>query len=126
MQHAVLLSTIRHIDALAEGRHQRVQETGLLFLAVVLAQEGLDGAGGLLGLVEGDAAEEVVHDVVVDDLVEEVTADEARGAVNGGQRPLGVGPSVGRVVRDVGVGVLEVGDGDCGWLAFRSIFHAMN
>jgi hypothetical protein len=55
----------------------------------------------------------VVDDVVVDDLVEEMAADEAHRAVDGGEGALGVGPRFRGVVRDGGVGVLEVCDGDC-------------
>jgi hypothetical protein len=54
----------------------------------------------------------VVHDVVLDDSVEDVASDEAELAVNGGERALGVGPFLGFVVRSVGVGVVEVCDGD--------------
>lgn len=91
MQHAVLLA-IRNVDALAERSHERVQETALLLLVVVSSQERLDSTGSLLGLVEGDTAEQVVHDMVVDDFVEEVAADEADAPVNGGKGTLGVGP----------------------------------
>lgn len=51
--------------------------------------------------------------MVINNLVEEVTADEASGAVDGSQGTLGVGPGFGGVVGDFGVSVLEVGDGNC-------------
>jgi hypothetical protein len=54
----------------------------------------------------------VVHDMVVDDLVEEMAADEAHRAVDGGEGTLGVSPRFRGIVRDGGVGVLEVCDGD--------------
>lgn len=112
MQHAVLLA-IRNVDALAERSHERVQEAALLLLVVVGSQERLDSTGSLLGLVEGDTAEQVVHDMVVDDFVEEVAADEADAPVNGGKGTLGVGPRFCGVVGDSWVSVLEVGDCDC-------------
>lgn len=112
MQHTVLLA-IRNVDALPEGGHERVQEAALLLLVVVNPQQRLNSAGSLLGLVEGNPAEQVVNDMVVDDFVEEVAADEADAPVNGGKGTLGVGPGFGSVVGDSGVGVLQVGDGDC-------------
>ena len=49
----------------------------------------------------------------LDDAVEEVAADEAKVAVNRRQGALDEGPVVGVEVREVGVRVVEVGDGDC-------------
>lgn len=111
MQHTVLLA-IRNVDALPEGGHEGVQETALLLLVIVNPQQRLNSAGSLLGLVEGDPAEQVVNDMVVDDFVEEVAADEADAPVNGGKGTLGVGPGLGGVVGDSGVGVLQIGDCD--------------
>lgn len=54
----------------------------------------------------------MVNDVGVDDAVEEVTADEAKVAVDGGEGTLDEGPVLGVEVGNVGVGVVEVGDGD--------------
>lgn len=53
-----------------------------------------------------------MDDVLVNDAVEEVAADEAKVAVNGGEGALDVGPALGVKVGDVGVVVVEVGDGD--------------
>ena len=58
--------------------------------------------------------EQVVDDVLVNDAVEEVAADEAKVAVDGGEGALDVGPALGVKVGDVGVVVVEVGDGDWG------------
>lgn len=55
----------------------------------------------------------MVDDVVLDDVVEEVAADEAKVTVDGGQGALDKGPALGVKVGDVGVGVVQVGDGDC-------------
>lgn len=112
MQNTRRGALIRDIDALPERGHQRTQEALILLLVVVVAQQRLDRLGGPLGLVEGNAAEQVVHDVVVDDLVEEVAADETGGAVDRCEGALGVGPSVGGVMGDLGMSVLQVGDGD--------------
>lgn len=57
--------------------------------------------------------EEVVHNVVVDDVVEEHTADPAKVAVNGSESALDVSPGARLVVVHLGVVVVEVGDGDC-------------
>lgn len=104
---------LRDIDALAEGNHQGVQEALFLLLVVVLTEHRLDGLGGLLCVVEWNAAEKVVDHMVVNDFVEEVTANEAGCAVNGGQCSLGVSPGFRGVVSNLGVGVLKVCDGNC-------------
>lgn len=62
----------------------------------------------------GNIREQVVDDVLVNDAVEEVAADEAKVAVDGGEGALDVGPALGVKVGDVGVVVVEVGDGDWG------------
>jgi hypothetical protein len=74
----------------------------------VLAHDGLDGLGGLVGVVEGDGGDVVVEDVGLDDAVEDLAA-----AVNGGGGTTGKVPGLAGVVREGRVGVLEVGDGDC-------------
>jgi hypothetical protein len=79
----------------------------------VLAHDGLDGLGGLVGVVEGDGGDVVVEDVGLDDAVEDLAADETELAVNGGGGTTGKVPGLAGVVREGRVGVLEVGDGDC-------------
>ena len=81
--------------------------------AVVLAHDGLDGLGGLVGVVEGNGGDVVVEDVGLDDAVEDLAADEAELAVNGCGGTTGEVPGLAGVVGEGGVGVLEVGDGDC-------------
>lgn len=54
-----------------------------------------------------------MHDVVFDDAVEDVAADEAEVAVDGRGGALEEGPLVGFVVGGFGVRVVEVGD--CDW-----------
>ncbi len=51
--------------------------------------------------------------VVLDNVVEEVAADKAKVTVDGGQSALDKGPALSLKVGDVGVGVVQVGDGDC-------------
>lgn len=80
--------------------------------AVVLAHDGLDGLGGLVGVVEGNSGNVVVQDVGLNDAVEEVAADEAELAVNGGSGTADEVPLLLNVVRKGGVGVLEVGNGN--------------
>ncbi len=55
----------------------------------------------------------MVQDVRLDDAVEEVAADEAELAVDGGGGAAGEGPGVGVVVGKGRVGVLEVRYGNC-------------
>lgn len=81
--------------------------------AVVLAHDGLDGLGGLVGVVEGNGGDVVVEDVGLDDAVEDLAADETEFAVNGGGGATSKVPGLAGVVREGRVGVLEVSDGDC-------------
>lgn len=81
--------------------------------AVVLAHDGLDGLGGFVGVVEGDGGDVVVENVGLDDAVEDLAADEAKLAVDGGGGATSEVPGLAGVVGKGGVGVLEVGDGDC-------------
>lgn len=76
------------------------------------AHDRLDGLGGQVGVVEGDGADVVVQDVRLDDAVEDVAADEAEVAVDGGGGAADVVPGRRFVVGEGGVGVLEVGDCD--------------
>jgi hypothetical protein len=54
----------------------------------------------------------VVHDVEVDDTVEDLAADEAKWSVNSGQSTIEEGPARSFVVVAVGMSVVEVSDGD--------------
>lgn len=72
------------------------------------AHDGLDGGGGLIGVIEGNGGDVVVQDVGFDDAVEEGAADEAEFAVDGGGGAAGEGPGLRAVVRERRVGVLEV------------------
>lgn len=78
----------------------------------MLAHDGLDGLGGLVGVVEGDAADVVVQDVRLDDAVQQLAADEAHLAVNGGGSAADEVPLLAGVVRQGRIGVLQEGDGD--------------
>jgi len=79
--------------------------------SVVLAHNLLDSLSGLVGLVEGNAGNEVVGNVGLDDTVEEMTTDEAKIAINSRCSTTGVGPALRVVVRKRRVGVLEESDG---------------
>lgn len=79
---------------------------------VLRSEVGDNRIGGLLGVVEGDLREQVVNNVVVDDFVEEVTTDEAKAAVDGGERALDKGPRIGVVVGHRRVSVVQIGDGN--------------
>jgi hypothetical protein len=54
----------------------------------------------------------VVNDVLLNDAVEKVLANEAELTVNSGESTLDVGPALRGVVGELGVVVVEVGDGD--------------
>ena len=79
---------------------------------VVPAHDGLDGLGGFVSVVEGNGGDVVVEDVGLDNAVEKVTANEAKLTVDGSSGTTGVGPGLGVVVRQSGVGVLQEGDHD--------------
>lgn len=70
----------------------------------------LDSLGGLVSVVEGDGAHVVVKDVSFDDSMEDVAADEAKFAINGGSSSASEGPDFRSVVGERWIGVLEVGD----------------
>ena len=80
--------------------------------AVVLAHDGLDGLGGLVGVVEGDRADVVVQHVGLDDAVQQLAPDEPELTIDRGRGAAHVVPALGGVVRDGRVGVLQVGDGN--------------
>lgn len=122
------------VQALAEHLPELAHEATLI-AAVEVAKQGLDGLGSLLSVIEGDAArrrqywihqminvqepdsrEKVVDDVVLDDAVEKVTANEAKLPVDRGEGALNEGPAARLVVRDLEVSVVQVGDGHCNLL----------
>lgn len=98
--------------ASAKGINQRLEVHALL-KTVLVTQVRHNSLGGLLSMVEGDAREEMVDDVVVNDLVEEVTADESKSSVDGGKGTLDEGPGLLVVVGNIGVSVVQVSDGNC-------------
>lgn len=105
------LNPLAHTGAVVQGTDEAtgaVLDVG----AVVLAHDRLDGLGGLISVVEGDAADVVVEDVGLDDAVEEVSADEAHLTVDGGSGAADKVPLLVVVVREGRVGVLKEGDGN--------------
>ena len=78
----------------------------------MLAHDGLDGVAGLAGIVKRNRRNVVVQDVGLDDVVENVLANEAKLAVNGCGGTTGEVPGVRLVVGKGGVGVLKEGDGN--------------
>lgn len=81
--------------------------------AVVLAQNLLNGLGGLVRVVEGDGGNEVVSNVGLNDAVKEVTANEAEFTVNSSGGSTNEIPGLRMIMGQGGVGVLEIGDGNC-------------
>lgn len=119
-QHALGLtsSALGRLDPVAHAStspHRLEKANGATFDvgAVVAAHDGLDGLGGLAGVVEGDGGDVVVQDVCLDDVVEDVWADGPEVAVDCGGGTTGEGPCLAGVVGESGVGVLEEGDCDC-------------
>lgn len=55
----------------------------------------------------------MVNDVGLNDAVEHMAANEAEIAVNCSKGTLDEGPGVGLVVRQILVGVMQVGDSNC-------------
>lgn len=76
------------------------------------AHDGLDCLGGLVGVVEGNGGDVVMKDVGLNDAVKEGASDEAKLAVDGSSGTTSVGPGVGVVVGQGGVGMLQEGDHD--------------
>lgn len=100
----IALSTRDRLDPLAPpGRtpnsSQKPERAILDVRAIVLAHDGLDGLGGLVGVVEWDGGDVVVQDVSLDDSVQEVAADEAEFAVDGSGGATGEVPGIAGVVR---------------------------
>lgn len=56
--------------------------------------------------------EHVVHNVVLDDAMEHVAADEAKITVDGGRSALDESPVLRLVMRCLLVGVVKIGDGN--------------
>ena len=80
-----------------------------LVRVIVHAHDGLDGLGGFFGVVVRDGGAVVVQHVGVDDAVEEEAPEDAEVAVHGCGGAAGEGPGRRGVVREGGVGVVEVG-----------------
>lgn len=105
------LNPLAHTGALVHGTDEATG-TILNVGAVVLAHDGLDGLGSLVGVVEGDVADVVVKDVGLDDAVEEMAADESHLAVNGSSGATDKVPLLVGVVRKGRVGVLKESNGN--------------
>lgn len=106
------LNPLAYSGASPEG----LEESGparVCFRAVMQPHYLLNGLAGLVGVVEWDGADIVVQNVCLDNTVENVTANKSEVAVNSGSCSAGEIPSFGVIMRESGVGVLKVGDGNC-------------
>lgn len=114
MEHASRVGHRLLLDPAARTERvpQAGDEVGLLVLVVEFTEHRPDGGSGLIGVVEGNPGEEVVHDVSVNDAVEKVGANEAEVAVNGTEVAQGEVPGALGVVGNLGVRVVQVGDGN--------------
>ncbi len=54
----------------------------------------------------------MVNDVVLNDAVEEMASNEAKVAIDSGQRALDKGPVLSLKVRNIYMGVVQVGNGN--------------
>jgi hypothetical protein len=105
------LGALGLLDELA-GAHVAPEggpERGLRVCFVVHAHDLLDVLRGLAGVVEGNGGNEVVADVGADDVVEEVSVDEAEITVDGGGCAAGKGPGLVVIVGHASIGVLKEG-----------------
>lgn len=124
-----------HVLALGEVGPELSNE-GSLIAVVQIAEHRLDSLGGFSSIVKGNTPEEkkkkvsvacshnvkedsianlrekVVNNVVLNDAVKQVAANKSKLSVDSGQGTLDKGPVLGRIVRHLHVGVVEVGDGD--------------
>lgn len=78
----------------------------------MLAHDGADGVGSLVGVVEGDGAHVVVEYVGFDNAMQKVTTDEAHLAINRGSGAANKVPFLRGVMGEGRVSVLEEGNGD--------------
>lgn len=104
-------STLFNVSACSEALPQIDKEVALL-LDVAFTEKRSNSPCGFLSVVERDAWEHVVDDVVLNDTVEDVATNEAKVAVDCGSSALDESPVVGLVVRRLLVCVVKVGDGD--------------
>lgn len=88
---------------------QGSNKVGVIAL-VVRAHNLPDCLGGLSSIVERNSRHKVVKNVSLNNVVEDVTANESKVSVNGSTGTLGKGPFVGIVVRESGISVLKEGD----------------
>ncbi len=116
---ALALGALGRLDPLApaDAAPQSPEEADRAVLsvgAVVAAHDLLDRLAGLVGMVEGDSRHVVVQHVRLDDTVQKLAADETELTIDGSSGTAHVVPRFGSVVRKRRVGVLQVGDGNCG------------
>lgn len=68
----------------------------------------IEGGGGIQCFLR----KEMVDNVCLDDAVEEISANEAKVTINGRESTLDKGPVLGIKMREVGMCVMKVGNGD--------------
>lgn len=78
----------------------------------MFAHDLLDMDCGLASMIEGNGGNEMMADMCTDDVVEEMSVDEAEVAVDGCSGSASEGPGLVVVVGHRCIGVLEEGDGD--------------
>ncbi len=79
----------------------------------MLTHDRFDGFGRLVGVVKRDRGHVVMQDMGFDNPMQELAADEAEFPVDGSCCAAGEIPSLGLIVRQRRVGMLEERDHDC-------------
>jgi len=77
-----------------------------------MANDWLDGFGGLIGVVERDGADVVVENVSFNDTVKKRAANKSKFTVDGCGSTTNIVPAFGGIVRKCWVSVLKVRDGN--------------
>ena len=72
----------------------------------MLAHDGFDAFRRFVCVVEWNGADVMVKDMCLDNSVEELSANEAKFAIDGGGSSSGIGPRRWGVVRQRGISVL--------------------
>lgn len=76
----------------------------------MLPHDWLDCLSGFVGMVEWNSADIMVQDVGFNDAVEQVSTNKAEFTINCRRGAASEGPSVGRIVWQGRISVLEVGN----------------
>lgn len=91
---------------------QKSEAATLGVRAVVITHDWLDGLGSFISVIEWNSGDKVVKDMSLNDTMEELSSDKSEFTVDGSSSATGKVPSLGVVVGEGGVSVLEEGNGN--------------